>query len=181
MTGQIVAFRNPETTDAREALIATVADLHTLITLDPVLGVSPVRVYFVLSPHAMSAIAACLDSDDRPRARLASAFALVAYDFPFALHLVESTAPQVSRERGKEIATRSAGLQGDALRAAAGAFGIEAHPIPVFDADGLKTTFFPNTQETVTHLFGLALRRDPLSETALRPNSRWCAHERSET
>jgi 3-hydroxypropanoate dehydrogenase len=160
VTGQIVAFRSPRIADAHEAWIAAVADLHTLITLDPTLGVSPVRIYFVLNPQALSAITACVGPDDRPQARLASAFALVAYDFPFALHLIECTAPRMCRERGKQIATRSAGLQGDALRAAASAFGIEAHPLSAFDEGGLKTTFFPDTQETVTHLFRLVLRDD---------------------
>ena len=156
MSGQVVTFRDPKAPDEREALIAAIGPLHTLITLDPILGASPVRVYFVLNPQARTRIAECLDPDDRSQARFAPAFALVAYDFPFALQLVEGTSPQRSSEQAKAIVTRSAGLQGDALQAAAAAFGIDARPIPAFDAGALKAALFPSTQETVTHLFRLA-------------------------
>ena len=161
MTGQVVAFRDPKSPDEREALIAAIGPLHAVITLDPILGASPVRIYFVLNPQARARIAECLDPSDRSMARFASAFALVAYDFPFALHLIEGTAPQLPRERAQAIVTCSAGLQGDALRAAAAAFGIDARPIPAFDAGALKASFFPSTQETVTHLFRLAASGRP--------------------
>jgi 3-hydroxypropanoate dehydrogenase len=160
MSGQVLAFRGPRAADQREALIAALVPLHTLITLDPILGASPVRVYFVLNPQARERIAACLDPGDGSQARFAPAFALVAYDFPFALQLVEGTAPQMSREQAKRIVTCSAGLQGDALQAAARAFGIDARPITAFDAGALKAAFFPSTQETVTQLFWLAAGRD---------------------
>jgi nitroreductase len=164
MTGQVVAFRNPSAAEAREALIAAVVPLHTLITLDPILGASPVRIYFVLNPQARRRIAECVDPGDGAQARSAPAFALVAYDFPFALQLIEGTAPQVARERAKQIVTRSAALQGEALRAAASAFGLDARPMPAFDAGALKTAFFPSTQETVTHLFRLTTRDDAAHE-----------------
>ena len=167
MTGHVIAFLDSRTTDGREALTAALVSLHTLITLDPILGASPVRVYFVLNPQARSRIAECVDPDHHIQARFAPAFALVAYDFPYALHIVEGNTPQISRERAKEIATRSAGLQGDSLRAAAKAFGIEAQPIPAFDAEALKATFFPSTQETVTHLFRLASPKGPLGQPSL--------------
>jgi len=156
MTGQVVAFRERLTTDARETLIEALLPLHTLITLDPVLGASPVRVYFVLNPQARSRIVDCVAPGDRCSARSAPAFALVAYDFPFAMHLVEGTAPQLSRERALEIVLCSSALQGGALQAAAKAMGIKAESLASFDADGLKSTFFPNTQETVTQLVRLS-------------------------
>jgi len=87
MSGQVVAFRDPKAPDEREALIAAIGPLHTLITLDPILGASPVRIYFVLNPQARARIAESLDPNDRSQARFAQAFALVAYDFPFALQL----------------------------------------------------------------------------------------------
>ncbi len=161
MTGQIVAFRTPPTADEREELLAAVVDLHTLITLDPVLGVSPVRIYFLLNPQAVARVAACLDSGDPSKRRPPSAFALVAYDFPFALYLIESSVPSLRPHRAQEIVSRSAGLQGDALQVAATASGIETCPIPSFNESGLKAAFFPDTQETVTHLFRLGLRGNP--------------------
>jgi nitroreductase len=161
MSGQVVAFRDPKAPDEREALIAAMGPLHTLITLDPILGASPVRIYFVLNPEARARIAECLDPNDRSQARFAAAFALVAYDFPFALQLIEGSSPQISSEQAKAIVTCSAGLQGDALQAAAAAFGIDARPIPAFDAGALKAALFPSTQETVTHLFRLAASGRP--------------------
>jgi hypothetical protein len=158
MTGQVLAFRDPETRDGRETLLDDLVDLHTLITLDPLLGASPVRIYFVVNPHARQRIAECHDARDRSKAGLPPAYALVAYDFPFALHIAQTNAPRISRERATEIVTRSAGLQGDALQAAAGAFDLEAQPVAAFDAGALKTTFFPDTQETVTHLFRIKPR-----------------------
>jgi hypothetical protein len=158
MAGQVVAFRRPEpTADEPEALIAVLAPLHALISIDPLLGASPVRVYFVLDPQARRRICECVQPGDRPAARSAGAFALIAYDFPFALHIVETNKPQFSRDRAKDIVTCSANLQGDALRAAGKAFGVLAEPIVDFDADALKATFFSRTQESVIHLFRLAL------------------------
>jgi hypothetical protein len=52
---------------------------------------------------------------------------------------------------------------------AAEAFGIAADPIPDFDAEALKTSFFPNTQESVTHLFRLRLRSAGPGEKARPP------------
>ena len=164
MIAQVVAFRDPKSADEREALIAAIGQLHALITLDPILGASPVRIYFVLNPQARTRIAECLDPSDRSQARFAAAFALVAYDFPFALQLIEGTSPQISSDRAKAIVTCSAGLQGDALRAAAAAFGIDARPIPAFDAGALKAALFPSTQETVTHLFRLAALGRPAGD-----------------
>jgi hypothetical protein len=155
MTGQVVAFREPRGADARQALLDAIAPLHALITLDPILGASPVRIYFVLNPQALARIGDCLDPADRSPARRAGAFALAAYDFPFALQLIDGTAGPAVRQRAKEIVTRSAGLQGDAFEAAAASFGIDARPICAFDARALKAAFFPSTQETVTHLFWL--------------------------
>ena len=157
MTAEVLAFPRPADTDGddREALLATLSELHALITLDPILGVSPVRVFFVLNPHAKARIATCLDGAD---ARAADAYALVAYDFPFALHQLESTASRIPRERARDIVSCNAGLQRDTLRRAAEALGVEARPVVRFDAAELKTTFFPNTQETVIDLFRLRLR-----------------------
>jgi hypothetical protein len=159
MSAQVVAFHDPRADDQRAALLAAVGPLHRLITLDPILGASPVRVYFVVNPQARARVVACLDPADR--SRFASAFAVVSFDFPYALQLLEAAAPRGEGGRVREIAACSAGLQGAALKAAAKAFGIDAQPIPAFDAGALKADFFPNTQETVTHLFRLACRRDP--------------------
>ena len=155
MTAQVVAFRTPKPAFDREGLVATLPSLHTLITIDPILGASPVRIYFVLNPQAVGRIVENLDPFDRSNAHLASLFAVIAYDFPFALHLIESSAPHIPPERARSIATHSAGLQGDSLMAAARTLGIEAHPVLDFNAEGLKNDFFPTTQETVTQLFWL--------------------------
>jgi hypothetical protein len=167
MIGEVVAFENAAATKARDALFAAVTELHALVSIDPVLGASPVRIYFVFNPVAKDLVAAALDPPDRGRSRAAAAYALVAYDFPFAAHLLETGRLGISRERAREIICSSAELQEGALAQAADALGISAHPIPTFDAGALKTAFFPATQESVTHLFRLELAR-PASPAPLR-------------
>jgi nitroreductase len=169
MSAQVVAFRDPRAEDERQALLAAVDPLHSLITLDPILGASPVRVYFVVSPQNRDRVAACLDPADR--SRFARAFALVTFDFPYALQLLAAASPRAGRGSARAIAACSAGLQGAALQAAAAAFGIDAQPIPAFDAGALKAGVFPNTQETVTHLFRLACRSGPNTPSTRPPGA----------
>jgi hypothetical protein len=145
-------------TGDREALLAAVVELHTLITIDPIMGIHPVRVYFVFNPQALAQIVASLDPAERAASRPATAYALVAYDFPFALDQMKVTARQVSPDRAKDLISCSAGLQANTLEAAADALGIEARRIVAFDCGALKNAFFPSTQETVIGLFRLALR-----------------------
>jgi hypothetical protein len=156
MSAEVLAFRSPDPTPNREDLLGALVDLHSLITIDPVMGASPVRIYFVLNPAAKAKIAECVEDVRRPHA---SAYALVAFDFPFALHVTETSAPQLPLERAKAIVDASAKLQGELLQSAADAMAIEADPVMAFDADALKRAFFPNTQESVTHAFRLELRR----------------------
>jgi len=141
----------------REALLAAVSELHALITLDPILGASAVRVYFVVNPVAKAKIAASIDPADHSRRRPPPAYALVAYDFPFALHQLAARSSALSTERARDVVCRSAGLQGDALRAAAEVSGLSMRAVPAFDAGALKNVFFPSTQETVIELFRLEL------------------------
>jgi len=137
-----------------------VRELHALITIDPILGASPVRIYFVLNPRAVERIIAALRPAD-PAARAASCFALIAYDFPFALHQFALTASPIPTERAREIIERSAGLQLPSLIQAAEAMGLAARPVCGFDAAELKETFFPSTQETVTDVLRLSLAQAP--------------------
>ena len=160
MTAQVLAFHRPGSAEPpsdedRRALLEAVFDLHALLTLDPVLGASPVRVYFVFNPEARKRIAASIEASDETGRRAPPAYALVAYDFPFALHQLRANAPPLPDERAKQIVLCSAKLQTNALRQAAAMLDIEATPITAFDADALKTTFFPTTQETVIQLFAL--------------------------
>ena len=184
MTGQVLAFRNPATAEVRDALLASVIELHALISIDPILGASPVRVYFVFNPEAKARIEACVDRAPRNGPRAATAYALVAYDFPFASHLFEMTGSPLPPERARQIISCSAELQGDAVERAAEALGIDASPIAPFDADALKDVFFPNTQESVIHVFQLDPQRPraarPVAPVAGGPNQ-WSDHDASET
>jgi hypothetical protein len=65
----------------------------------------------------------------------------------------------IPTERAKQIITCSAELQKDVLERAADTLGIDAVSITAFDADALKASFFPNTQESVTHVFRLDIQR----------------------
>jgi hypothetical protein len=158
MTAQVIPLVDPAPSEEdREALRDAITELHALITLDPILGVSAVRVYFVVNPTAKARIAASIDPADLGRRRTPSAYALVAYDFPFALHQLQATSSQLATERAKEVVCRSAGLQGEALRAAAEVTGLSMRAVSAFDAGALKSVFFPSTQETVIQLFRLEL------------------------
>jgi hypothetical protein len=169
MTAKVVSFRARESTDARDALYAAVVELQALISIDPVLGASPVRVCFAFNPQAKAQIAACLCAPDGAKPRVATAYALVAYDFSFALHLFALAGSRIPIERAKEIICCSADLQEGLLMKAAEAFSIAADPISDFDAEALKASFFPNTQESVTHLFRLRLRSAGSGEKARPP------------
>jgi hypothetical protein len=160
MTAQVIPLADPPPSEeSREALLDAITELHALVTLDPILGASAVRAHFVVNPAAKARIAASIDPADRGHRRTASAYALVAYDFPFALHQLAATSSALSTERAKDVVCRSAGLQGEGLRAAAEASGLSMHAVPAFDAGALKNTFFPSTQETVIQLFRLELGR----------------------
>jgi nitroreductase len=155
MTAELLAFPRPPPAEDANQLLTAVVELHALISIDPVMGASPSRVYFVFNPEAKHRIAAAVGDGG---ARMPTAFAVAAYDFPFALHLIEIAGRPADRDRAKTIATASARLQGEALAAAADALGVDAAPVPAFDAEALKGAFFPHTQETVTHLFRLELQ-----------------------
>jgi hypothetical protein len=153
MTAQLLAFRKPPPAGA---LLDAVVELHALISIDPVMGASPVRAYFVFNSAAKARITAAIDAADV--AREPTAYAVVAYDFAFALHLIEIAGRPIDRERAKAVASASAALQGAAFEAAAAALDIEAGPVAAFDAGALKAVFFPSTQETVIHLSRLELQ-----------------------
>jgi hypothetical protein len=155
MTADLLAFRKRPPADDANALLEAAVELHALMSIDPVMGASPARAYFVFNPEARRRITTTIEGGV---AHQPTAYAVVTYDFPFALHLVEIAGRPARSERGKAIATLSAALQGEGLPAAAAALGIEALAVPAFDPEALKTAFFPHTQETVTHLFRLELQ-----------------------
>jgi hypothetical protein len=157
MTGVVVNLKDRVREADCESLKAAVLELRALISLDRTTGAAPVRIYFAFNAAARARIAGCLDPAETASRRPPAAFALVAYDFPFALHMIEIAGRQVTKDRAKAIAALSAGLQGDMLQAAAEAVRIEARPVLAFDAAALKAAFFPQTQETLTHLYWLDL------------------------
>jgi hypothetical protein len=157
MSAEVLAFpRSDARTDSREVLLPILSELHALITIDPILGASPARILFVLDPQARQRVAASVAAADAA-ARAAGAYALVTYDFPFALQQFAWAASHIPPERAKTIISRSAALQQDSFSRAAASLGVHAWSVPCFDAGALKAAFFPNTQETVTHLFHLSL------------------------
>jgi hypothetical protein len=156
-TAQVIQLRPSAPRTDYAALMTAIGELHGLISLDPVMGATPLRIYFVFNPAAKARIAQHLDPADRAVRRQPAAYALVAYDFPFALQMFEMAARPFSPERAKEIISLNAALQGDMLQAAAGVLAIDVRPVLAFDAGALKQVFFPGTQETLTHLFQLDL------------------------
>jgi hypothetical protein len=159
MTAQLLDFRPPAPPpEATAQLLAAVVELHALIAIDPVMGASPSRTYFVFNPVAKARVAAAIDRAEAARARPPTAFAVTAYNFPFALHLIGIAARPISPERARTIASASADLQSRAFQAAANAVGVGAQLVTAFDAEALTTAFFPGAQETVINLFRLELQ-----------------------
>jgi hypothetical protein len=154
VSAAVLSFPPAAETDDRAALLALVAELHALITLDRAEGSSPTRIYFVIRPQGKREVALRLKTPDvRP---IPEMYALIAYDFPFALFQFEMAGSQIARPRAKEIIAAGAELQDEALVRAAAVVGLRAAPVRAFDAEGLKAVFFPNTQETVIHVLRLS-------------------------
>lgn len=157
MAAEVIPLRRDTSRDDRAALLAAIPELHALISLDPLLGASPVRVYFVLNPAAQAEIAQTIGLSERRAGQGAYAYALVAYDFPLAQFQLGGETPSIPQERANVILRCSANLQGEGLIRAAGALGLEATSIGAVDAGALKRIFFPNTQEEVVALLRLQL------------------------
>jgi hypothetical protein len=156
MTAQVVAFPRAADEQSRKILRDALVELHALVSIDPVLGASPTRVYFVNTPRAEQLVAAVVGADDRIGDREVAVYALISYDFPYALFLLKG-AGQLTEDRAKGVITRSSDLQKTLLRHAANTIGLTAQAIESADTGALKSAFFPNTQETVTHVFRLGL------------------------
>jgi hypothetical protein len=127
-------------------------ELHALLSLDSIAGAAPARVLFVASDEGRARLVRHICPADGVRAWEASACALVGYDFAFAAQLLQSSARALSREATIRLAARSAALQGVGLAVAAREVGLEAEPVALFDAAGLKAEFFAGTGATVTFL-----------------------------
>jgi len=158
MSAQVIPLRHAAPPEDIRPLMAAVVELHALISLDPTMGGTAARILFAFNPAAKGRISACLASlDPVGHGPSPAAFALVAYDFPFAIHLLEMAGRRFPKPRAQEIVSLSAALLGDTLQAAARSLRIDARPVLAFDAGTLKQHFFPNTQESLTHLFSLQL------------------------
>jgi hypothetical protein len=157
MTADVIPLHPAARPDDRAALIAALPELHALITLDPLLGATPVRVYFVLNPAAQAEIVEAIGPLDRRAAAGTHAYALVAYDFPLALFQLKGETPSIPDERAKAIIRSSSALQGEGLVRAADALGLDATRIATFDAGALKRVFFPSTQEEVVDLLRIRI------------------------
>lgn len=147
MSAQVIPLAAPTPSGADWESLVAVTELHALICIDRVEGSSPVRVYFVMNPRGKREVAARLGRAEVARAP--DAYALVAYDFPFALLQLKMAECRMAEARAREIVAYSASLQQDSLVRAALAMGFRAAPAVAFDAEGLKAVFFPHTQESI--------------------------------
>lgn len=156
MSARVLRLRpegcTPATPVARELL----DQLHGLLKLDPIAGVSPARALFVVSEDAKSRLARHLGPRDADDAVRAPALALIGYDFPFAVSLLLAAKCGGDCTAAIRVARRSAALQGESLKLAARAVGLAAEPIANFDAAGLRGEFFAGSEATVVSLCRLA-------------------------
>jgi 3-hydroxypropanoate dehydrogenase len=159
MSAKVVRLRQDPCHDAGTPISRAVLDqLHGLLRLDPIAVVSPARVLFVVSNEARARLARYLAPGDAALALDASALALVGYDFPFAVSLLIAAAhgARPAGAAGGRPARPRAALQGDCLRLAASAVGLEARAIANFDAAALRAEFFAGSEATVVGLCRLA-------------------------
>jgi 3-hydroxypropanoate dehydrogenase len=156
MSARVVRIR-PEVCSVAAPVARDLLDqLHGLLKLDPIAGASPARALFVVSDEAKARLARHLSPGDAAQAQRAPALGLVGYDFPFAISLLLAGGTKPDCVAAIRTARRSAGLQGECLRLAARAVGLDAQPIANFDAAGLRSAFFAGSEATVISLCRLA-------------------------
>jgi 3-hydroxypropanoate dehydrogenase len=152
MSAQVLRLR-PQSCSAAAPVARELLDqLHGLLKLDPIAGVSPARALFVVSDDAKARLARHLGPADADQAVRAPALAVIGYDFPFAVSLLLAAKGGGDCAAAIRVARRSAALQGESLRLAARAVGLEAQPIANFDAAGLRAEFFSGSEGTVVSL-----------------------------
>jgi 3-hydroxypropanoate dehydrogenase len=159
MSAQVVRLRQGAWSGAAAPVPRALLDqLHDLLQLDPIAGASAVRTLFVASEAGKARLARHLAPGEQDQAPAAPAFAIIGFDFQFAVSLILSASASANPDRGAAVRTaqRSAALQGDTLRLAAAAVGLRASAIANFDATGLRSEFFAATQATVVCLCRLA-------------------------
>jgi 3-hydroxypropanoate dehydrogenase len=159
MSAQVVRLRRDVWSGAAAPVPRALLDqLHDLLQLDPIAGASAVRTLFVASEAGKARLARHLAPSEREEAKAVPAFAIIGFDFLFAVSLILSVSPIANPDCGAAVRTaqRSAALQGDTLRLAAAAVGLRASVIANFDAAGLRSEFFAGTQATVVSLCRLA-------------------------
>jgi len=155
MSAQVVRLRRDIASVAAGPVPrAVLGQLHDLLQLDPIAGASAVRTLFVASDAGKARLARHLAPGERDLAPGAPAFAIVGFDFLFAVSLILSASPMANPDCALAVRTaqRSAALQGDTLRLAAAAVGLRAATIANFDAAGLRSEFFAGTEVTVVSL-----------------------------
>jgi len=157
MSAQVVRMK-PEACSGAVPVARDLLDqLHGLLKLDPIAGASPARALFVVSDDAKARLARHLSPGDAEHALRAPALGLVGYDFPFAVSLLLASAgAKPDCATAIRTARRSAALQGECLRLAARAVGLEARAIANFDATALRAAFFAGSEATVVSLCRLA-------------------------
>jgi 3-hydroxypropanoate dehydrogenase len=152
MSARVLQLR-PEVPSAAAPVSRALLDqLHGLLRLDPISGVSPARALFVVSEEAKTRLALHLGAADAEQAVRAPALAVIGYDFPFAVSLLLAAKCGGDCATAIRTARRSAGLQGESLRLAATAVGLDARMIANFDAAGLRKEFFAGSEATVVGL-----------------------------
>jgi len=156
MSAQVVRMRREACSAAAPVARDLLDQLHGLLKLDPIAGASPARALFVVSDDAKARLARHLSLCDAEQALQAPALGLVGYDFPFAVSLLLAAGAKPDCVSAIRTARRSAALQGECLRLAARAVGLEANAIANFDATGLRAEFFAGSEATVISLCRLA-------------------------
>lgn len=115
---------------------------------------SPARFVFVTSPEGKAKLERSLTEGNKPRVRAAPVCVIIGYDLAFPVHMAKlfphkpgaADAYANDPARLKQVAFRSATLQGAYLIMAARAVGLDCGPMSGFNNAGIDEDFFSSTQ-----------------------------------
>jgi 3-hydroxypropanoate dehydrogenase len=141
-------------------------ELHTLMSLGPaMLDASPTRALFLNSDGAKGRLMPLVAAGHRADVAGAPVCAIVGYDTVFAEQLCEFLPGAATTchpvQTAHDAALRNGALQGAYLTVAARSLGLEAAPLPDFDAEAVAAEFFRNQRMRVTFVGALGYPASP--------------------
>ncbi|WP_439470960.1 malonic semialdehyde reductase [Brevundimonas sp.] len=132
---------------------ALIRKLYDLTKFGPTaVNATPARFVFVTSPEAKARLVPLMSEGNQAKTAQAPVTVIIAQDIDFHEHLptlfphAPGAKDWFADETGRrEAAFRNSSLQGGYLTIAARALGLDVGPMSGFDAAGVKSEFFPDS------------------------------------